>query len=184
MTAAAEHETADAAPRPGGDPITGLAPHGVRESTVMIVWPSIASTWLGRLLGAAFDAAPRWGFLDAFTVKNFVILAAAPLGAALFAWTHAPFVCRRFHLTNRRLRVERGYAGRIEAEIALDAFDEIQIEKLPGHEWFSAGDLIFFRAGQPVLRLEGLGRPSGFRQTCIKTRAVFVALRNPRVKQG
>ena len=41
--------------------IAGVAPPGLEEVTVMTVWPSVASTAIGRLHGRLFAIKAGWG---------------------------------------------------------------------------------------------------------------------------
>lgn len=157
---------------------------GLPEATVLIVWPSIAGTWAGRCLGRWYESVPRWGFLAVFHLRNLVILATAPLGAALFARTHAPFVCRRYHLTNKRLRIEQGYSCRLVDEVAFEDFDRVETERLPGQGWFGASDLLLKRGDALVRRLPGIAHPAGFRQALLKMRAIRLALAEPGVRRA
>jgi hypothetical protein len=100
-----------------------------------------------------------------------------PPAIGLFAWGLMPGVCRRYRLTNRRVIVEKGLRGVEERSVSLDGFDSIEVQVLPGQEWFPAGELIFRKGTQETLRLNGVSRPETFRQTCLKARMSFVGVK-------
>ncbi|HEX4148350.1 MAG TPA: PH domain-containing protein, partial [Pirellulales bacterium] len=96
---------------------------------------------------------------------------------ALFFRNLAPWNCRRYRLTNRRVLVELGLHAKPERSLDLDNFDTIEVVVLPGQEWYPAGDLIFRRGTLETLRLSGIIRPEPFRQTCLKAHRAFVAVK-------
>jgi hypothetical protein len=169
-------------------PIAGVHPPAVREATVAVVWPSIAAGRRGRLLGRI--SGNRWGFRlfgVPLTCGSAFAVLTAPLAALLYLGWKAPRWpllvigpqnprCRRYRVTNRRVLVERPLENDTpaEAQVALDAFDDIRIEVLEGQGWFNAGDLVLLASGQERLRLAGVPRPATFRQILLKTqRACF-----------
>ena len=150
------------------------------ESTVAVVWPGIAATRAGRLLG-------RWcavekGLGRAFTLGRLLALLTAPLSLALYFWRLAPRVCRRYRLTDRRVVVLEGISAAEGPCAALDAFDAIDVDVLPGQAWLRAGDLVFKREGRELLRLPGVPHPEVFRGLCLRTRDSLLAVR--RVLEG
>jgi hypothetical protein len=111
-------------------------------------------------------------------------VAAIPLALAVFAWQLLPFVCRRYRLSCRRLAVQKGLRACDERQIALDEFETIDVEILPGQAWLHAGDLVFKRSGSEVFRLPGVSRPETFRMTCCKTRDALLAVRQVTAAQA
>src|SRR5687767_13024718 len=102
--------------------IAGVSPSGVGEATIMIVWPSIASTAFGRAMGRLYRIRLGVGF---FTVGHMIALASAPLMAmAILGKFAAAFAAGipllglpfrllpngviRYILTNRRVIIARG----------------------------------------------------------------------------
>ncbi len=147
-------------------PIAGVVPSETAESTIMTVWPSIAAYKSGQFLGRLF--AINWPNVYIFRLGNLLALLAIPHAAFLYFCRIAPKTGRRYHLTNRRVIVERGLTGVDAGSIRLDDFDEIKVVVQPGQQWHHAGDLSFCRDGREVFRLAGVSRPEGFRQTCWK----------------
>jgi len=145
------------------------------ETTAMIVWPTIAATRAGRLVG-------RWSGVEMglgkfFTLGKLVALVTIPISLAVFIWQLLPFVCRRYVLTSRRIVIQKGLAGVDEKSVDLDAFDSIRIEVLPGQAWHHAGELVFRHDGREVFRLSGVSRPESFRQVCLKSQTALQTVR-------
>lgn len=132
----------------------------------MTVWPSIAANPLGRALGRMY--AIRAGVGNILTVGKVMMALTIPIALALYFARLAPFACRRYRLTNRRVVVLNGPLGVPERFVELDEFDSIELVVLPGQEWYKAGELIFRRGSIEALRLGGVSRPETFRQTCMK----------------
>jgi hypothetical protein len=173
--------------------IAGVAPAELEEVTVMVVWPSIAKFGLGRFLGRQFGIQAG---IYIFKVGNFLALAGIPFALGLYFFRLAPsFFGAPFHggfyqLTNRRLIVLRNeinfadrfpflrftYGAEVKS-VELDRFDSVEIERLPGHDWYDAGDLVFRREGVETFRLEAVSRPEAFRQTCLKSHASYVGVK-------
>lgn len=154
--------------------IAGVAPPELSEVSVMTVWPSVASTGMGRFLGRLM--AIEAGFWI-FSVGRMMALLAMPLGPLLYFSLRAPFNVRRYRLTNRRVGLMQGIIPRFTRYVDLDRFDKIEIHVLPGQEWYHAGDLVFFRGDIETFRLQGVSRPEAFRQTCLKAQMSYVGVR-------
>jgi hypothetical protein len=153
--------------------ISGVVPPGVRECTVMSVWPSVACTGLGRWLGTLYGVKAGFGSLS---LGRLALLATIPVGLMLYLSLRLPWAIRRYRLTNRRVLVERGVNPAIEQYVDLDRFDAIDVVVRPGHEWYAAGDLVFRRGQVETLRLPGVSRPESFRRTCLEARQGYVAV--------
>jgi hypothetical protein len=154
--------------------ISGVSPPELGETTVMTVWPSIAATGLGRLIGRLCGNKTGFGF---FTLGKLFALACIPLALPIFFYMLLPGVSRRYRLTNRRLIVHRWLTDSVDKAISLDDFDTIEVVVRPGQEWYPAGDLIFRKGPVEVFQLSGVPRPDVFRQNCLKTRTAFVTVR-------
>ncbi len=145
------------------------------ETKAMTVWPSIAATAPGRLVGRM--AAIRAGAGRFFTLGKLMAVATIPVSLAVFAWQLLPCVCRRYTLTDRRVIIQKGIRAVDAESVDLDAFDAIEVAVLPGQQWFHAGDLVFKQSGSEVLRLPGVARPEVFRQTCLKAQRALLSVR-------
>ena len=107
-----------------------------------------------------------------------------PHALFLYFWRVMPRVGSRYTLTNRRLVIEKGWPPAEHSSIGLDGFDSIDIDVLPGQEWFAAGDLRFRSGGREVFRLAGVSRPEAFRQTCLKSRLAYVSVKQTLLRQA
>ena len=173
--------------------IAGVSPSEVSEVNVMEVWPSIAKFTLGRLMGQLFDIKAG---IYIFRVGNLFALLGIPFALALYFYRLAPSLFGAalhggfYRLTNRRVIVLRNEIkfsgpailpkfifGAEVKSVELDRFDSIDIEQLPGHQWYEAGDLVFRRGGVETFRLEAVSRPESFRHTCLKSHASYVGVK-------
>jgi len=139
----------------------------------MTVWPSVASTSLGQMLGRLFRLKGGFGPLS---IGRLALLATIPVGLGLYLSMRLPWAIRRYRLTNRRVMIERGVNPKVEQYVNLDRFDAIDLVVSAGQEWYAAGDLVFRRGPIETLRLSGVSRPESFRQTCLKARQAYVAV--------
>src|SRR5207245_6932743 len=92
--------------------VTGLVPPELGETTIRVVWPSVAaSPWvagMGRRMMRTIILAPlAWGMLLPFYFKKVL-----------------PGLARRYTLTNRRLMIQKGWKRKVSQEIALAEIDE------------------------------------------------------------
>lgn len=147
--------------------IAGVAPPSIQEVSVMTVWPSVAASPIARALGQLY--ANKTG-ISVVTLGNLCCLAFIPVSLVLYFARVAPFIGTRYKITNRRVVVLRGIAGREEKSIDFDRFDSIKIVVRPGQEWYDAGDLVFYQGNTETFRLDGVSRPAAFRATCMKSR--------------
>jgi hypothetical protein len=162
-------------------PIAGVVPPEIRETTVMTVWPSVAKYTLGRTLGSLY--AIRWPDVYIFRLGNLVALASIPVALALYFMRIAPSIGIRYRLTNRRILVERGLTGKLDKSVDLDRFDSITIDIQPGEAWYHAGDLVFRQGNVETFRLEGVSRPEAFRETCLKSHLAHATVKRARQRK-
>jgi hypothetical protein len=158
---------------PASHTISGVVPPSVAEATVMSVWPSVAATGLGRSLGRLYRIKSGFGPV---LVGRLALLATIPLGLMLYLSMRLPWAIRRYRLTNRRVVIERGINPKVEQFVDLDRFDAIDVVVQPGHESYSAGDLVFRRGPIETLRLPGVSRPESFRRVCLEARQAYTSV--------
>ena len=151
--------------------IAGVAPAETREVTVMTVFPTLGATPAGRMIGRLCRVGSSHGF---FSLGKLFALLLIPVAIPLFVYTLLPFVICRYRLTNRRVVVQKGLRAVDVRWVDFDRFDAIDVEVLPGQEWFPAGDLIFRRGAVETFRLPGVSRPETFRRTCLSTRRGYL----------
>jgi hypothetical protein len=165
---------------PVKQPIAGVVPPEYAEATITIVWPSNASTALGRALGQLYSIRVGVGI---FTVGNLIALLSIPVALALFFFLLLPGITRRYRLTNRRVVIEKGLSAQPEKWVLLEDFDDIDIVVLPGQAWYPAGDMIFRKGQVESFRLSGVPRPAGFRNTCLEAQRASVSVKRVRAMQ-
>lgn len=153
--------------------IAGVVPPDTAEATVMTVWPSVASTGVGRALGRIYRIRDGFGPIS---IGRLALLATIPVGLAIYLSMRLPWAIRRYRLTNRRVTIERGVGGEVVQFVDLDRFDAIDVIVEPGQEWYAAGDLVFRRGQVETLRLPGVSRPESFRRTCLEVRQSYVSV--------
>ena len=183
--------------------IAGVSPASLDEVAVMTVWPTIAESGAGQAIGRLCGAGGRKG---PFAIgKLFALPLIMPSLMLFFLAIVPPFPFpfpfnRRFKITNRRILVLEDHlewvvyrpfgvpfpAQKIRTEeakaVQLNRFDTIDVEVLPGQEWFPAGELVFKQGAVETFRLSGVSRPDAFRQVCMKARNSFVLV-NEALKQ-
>jgi hypothetical protein len=142
--------------------ITGVIPPELAEAMIREVWPSLAA-WpgiarLARLLTRSIIGAPlAW----------FILL-------PLFVLSIAPFLAKRYTLTNRRLMIRRFPQATIVQEIPLAAIDEVQVQNDDNSDFFRAGVLDIISQGKPVMMLPAVPEPESFRQAIINACKAWV----------
>lgn len=159
--------------------ISGVAPPEAGEVTIMTVWPSIAEYKLGQMIGRGC----RLGGGGAFSIGNLVALASIPLALGLFFWSLRHWGAKRYRLTNRRVVIQKGLIPKDDAAVALDQFDRVEIDVLPGQEWYPAGDLVFSNGPVECLRLPGVPHPEAFRRTILKAHDSFTGVQDALLAQ-
>jgi len=138
------------------------------ENDMMTVYPSIAATGVGRMLGRLYDCIPIR--INGVKLSNLLFpLPTAPL--TLLLYIGGKLAGPRIVLTNRRVTVCSSLGERLLFGVALPEIDEIDVEQRDGQAFFRAADLVLYDAGGSVLgRLEGVPHAEIFRQTILEAR--------------
>jgi len=138
------------------------------ENVVMTVYPSMASTGLGRWLGRLYDSIP----IKINGIKLSHLLFPVPaIPIALLLYFQLKVFGSRYILTNRSVSIRTSIGDRQQNEIALPAIARIDVTQYAGQEFYRAADLVFYDAGGSVLgRLEAVPRAEIFRQTILEAR--------------
>ncbi len=154
-------------------PVSGVVPPSVAEATIMTVWPSVASTGVGKALGRLYRIREGFGPVS---IGRLALLATIPIGLVLYLSLRLPWAIKRYRLTNRRVCIEVGINPRVMQYVALDGFDSIDVDVSLGQEWYAAGDLVFRRGQIETLRLLGVSRPESFRRACLNAHLAYVSV--------
>lgn len=151
--------------------IAGITPPESGEVTVMTVFPTLGAFAAGRLIGRLCGIRAGFGF---FTPGKLFALLLIPVAIGLYAYSLLPGVVTRYRLTNRRVIVQKGLRPTDQRWVDFDRFDSIEIEVLPGQQWYPAGELIFRNGPVETFRLSGVSRPETFRHTCLAARRGYL----------
>jgi hypothetical protein len=145
------------------DAVTGVIPPQVREGLIREAFPTV----VGVNAGAALLAKKL--------MQTFVL---APLGflvlGPIFALKFAPFVCKRYTLTNRRLMIQRGLKPAPAQEVALADIDEVRCDPNAVDPFYLSGTLEIVSNNHVVMTLPGVPEPEGFRQAVINAVKAWV----------
>lgn len=146
--------------------IAGVSAGVDRE--IETIYPSVAATSVGRLIGAICDSIP----LRIGGVKLSAILFALPLAPlALLPYGWLKVFGQRYVLTNRSIRVVSALGTRLFREVPLSEIDNIAIDVRGGQAFYHAGDLVLLKAnGDAIATLEGVTRPDRLRQIILDSR--------------
>lgn len=138
------------------------------ENEVMTVYPSIAATGAGRMLGSLFDSIPvRIGGIKLSNILFPPLF--IPFGLLLYFAQKA--TGEKYVLTNRHVQRWKFIGARQLGQVALGDIAEIDIVEQSGQAFFKAGDLLLRAAdGRVLSRLSGVVRPAVFRQSILKAR--------------
>lgn len=149
-----------------GQAISGVS--AVAESEIMTVFPSIACTAFGQLMGRLFESIP----LRIFGIKLSYLLFVpfgAPLGA--LGYMQLKLTGERYVLTNRAVQRFRSLGHAKITQVLLADIDQVVVRQSPGQTFFQAADLQLLNSkGDQVLLLSGVPRANIFRQTIIEAR--------------
>jgi hypothetical protein len=138
------------------------------ENVVMTVYPSIASSGIGQMLGRLYESIPN----KVMGVKLSNLLFTLPtIPFALMLYAQTKVTGYRYVLSNRRMTIQAALTDRQFMDVALPAIAEIEIEQLDGQQFYHAADLVLLDAGGGVLgRLGAVPRAEIFRQTILEAR--------------
>ncbi len=161
--------------------IPGLSLSSQKESTALIVWPSVSATSVGKFLGRLYNSKAG---VSLFNLGNLFVLLSIPIAVPLYLWNVLPVVGTRYRLTNRHVNVERGIQGEMERQIALDEFEQIEVRQQPGQAWFRSADLVFLKGKQEVFYLPGVPYPEGFRAACQKAAITYRGFKEIHARQA
>ena len=149
------------------------------ERTVVAVWPSIASTGIGRMIGSLIQSAPE----IRLPVLN-VNLALAPtllLGpVAAAVYLLAKVIGQRYTVTSRRVLIQGSLSRKLNEQVSLEQIDEVAVAPYrDGQEFYHAADVVLLdQAGKELMRLEAVMRPGVFRQNILETRDARVKVQD------
>jgi hypothetical protein len=143
--------------------VTGVIPPQTGEGMIREVFPTV----VGLNPGVALLAKK---LIRTFFLAPVGILLVAPL----FALKFAPFLCRRYTLTNRRLMIQRGLKPAPVQQVALADIDEVRFDPQQVDPFYVSGTLEIVSKGQVALTLPGVPEPEGFRHAIVNAVKAWV----------
>jgi hypothetical protein len=148
--------------------IAGVSPHV--ESTLWTVYPSVACTGFGRLLGRLYESIPiRIGVVKLSYLVMTLLVFPPLLAFALYFWLK--IFGSKYVLTNKSVQQWKSIGQQLLGRVALTDVADVAVQQSPGQAFFKASDLALLSAdGGVLLRLEGIARAEVFRQTILQAR--------------
>lgn len=153
-------------------PVAGVS--STEKTTMLVVFPSIAATPLGRLIGRLMESIPLPCPARRIKLSYWVFgpLLALP-AMLLYFWLK--ITGKRYVITNRTLEVWNASGRRLITEVPLERIGEVTWEQLPGQEYYRAANVVALdAAGEPLVELEGVPTPWTFREAVLKARDAHV----------
>ena len=135
------------------------------QAFMMAVYPSIAATGLGKLLGRLYESVPvRVG-----GIKLSHLLFPLPTSIiALKIFAYLKLFGEVYVLTNRTVQLRSSLGNRLKREVALSDVDQIVVRQEPGQEFYPAADIYLLnKAGATIMSLPGVPRAEVFRHTLL-----------------
>lgn len=147
-------------------PISGVSAD--RETVSMILYPSIAETTLGKILGGLYESIP----LKINGVKISHLLFPLPTSPiALSIYFHLKIFGNRYVLTNRSMQIWKSLGSRMLSEVPLTQIEDVTLQQDLGQRFYKASDLLLKGAGDKTLMtLPGIPNAEVFRETLLKAR--------------
>jgi hypothetical protein len=138
------------------------------EAPIASVYPSIAATGLGRLLGQIYESIPLR--ICGLKLSNLLfVLPTAPIAASIYLLQKIGGT--RYLLTNRALQAWQSLGNMRVASVNLSDISDVEIHQDPGQVFFRAADLfILNKAGVRILTLAGVPFADIFRRTILEAR--------------
>lgn len=146
--------------------IAGVSPD--TEAIVMTVFPSVACTWFGQVLGQLYESIPLR--IGGVKLSNLLfVLPTAPAPAFIYLWLKVSG--ERYVLTNRALQRWRSYGNSRAASVNLSDIDQVVVHQEPGQVFYKAADIyILDKGGNRLMVLSGVPYATIFRQTILEAR--------------
>jgi hypothetical protein len=149
------------------------------ERTVIAVWPSIASTRIGRMIGSLIQSAPeiRLPVLNVNLALAPTLLL-GPVAAAVYLLEKV--TGQRYTVTNRRVLIQGSMSGKLNEQVPLEQIAEVAVAPYrDGQEFYHSADVVLLdQAGKELMRLEAVMRPGVFRQNILETRDARVKVQD------
>ncbi len=142
--------------------VTGLVPPELGETTIRVVWPSVAATpavaGLGHALMRTIILAPlAWLLLAPFYFKKIL-----------------PGLACRYTLTNRRLMIQKGWKRTPAKEVALADIDEVRLQSGSSDGFYRTANLEIVSKGHVVMTLPAVPNAESFRHAIVNAYKAWI----------
>jgi hypothetical protein len=155
-------------------PPSALVGAGLRQAVTGVVPPQTGEARIRESMPTVVGIQAGMAGLGKRLIR---LIVTAPLGwlvlAPLFAVRIAPFLCKRYTLTNRRIMIQRGLRPAPVAEIALADVDGVRIVPDSVDEFFRSGDLEVISRGEVKMRLAGVSEPESFQRSILSAASAW-----------
>src|SRR5262249_29981936 len=102
------------------------------QALIMAVYPSIAATGMGKLLGRLYESMPA----RVCGIKLSHLLFPLPTSIiAIVLYFYLKLMGEVYVLTNRTVQLRRSFGNRLLREIPLSAIDQVVVRQEPGQEF-------------------------------------------------
>jgi hypothetical protein len=146
-----------------------------RQAVAGVIPPVTGEGMIREVYPTVLGLAPGPALLAKKLMQTYVL---APLGflvlGPLFGLKIAPFLCKRYTLTNRRLMIQRGLKPKPVQEIPLEKIDEVRFDPTKVDPFYISATLEIVSNGQVVMTLPGVPEPEGFRHAIINALKAWV----------
>ncbi|MBD3675857.1 MAG: hypothetical protein HUJ26_20300 [Planctomycetaceae bacterium] len=145
--------------------IAGVNPQ--KESVLLTVWPSVASTAVGRLIGILCDSIPVR--INGVSISAIIFaLPLAPLAALIYLLLKIGG--KKYTLTRKSVQCWSTIGQQLVKSAPLADISEIQVVQRSGQAFYKAADLILIGAdGGILMKLSGITSPLTFQQNIRET---------------
>src|SRR5436190_1865949 len=148
---------------------------GVTQAVTGVIPPQLAEGRIREVFPTVLGVLPPAALLAKTLMRSYVLL---PLGwlvlAPAFLLKFAPFVSKRYTLTNRRLAIRKGWKRVVVQEIALADIDDARLDTAQVDAFYLSGTLEIISKGQVAMTLPGVPEPEGFRHAIVNAVKAWV----------
>lgn len=146
--------------------IAGVSPH--KESVLLTIWPSVASTGIGRGIGILCDCIPIR--INGISVSAAIFaLPLAPLAALVYFLLKAGG--KKFTLTRKSVQCWSTIGQQLIKSVPLTDISEVLLEQQSGQAFYKAADIVLMGAdGGILMRIPGVTSPLTFQQNIHETK--------------
>ena len=138
-----------------------------QEGVLETVFPSVASTVFGKLIGSLMESIP----VAVRGIKVSHVLFGIPAGLAIIPGYLLMKMGHFYVLTNRAVKIRSQAGAQLIQSCPLNDIADVAIDVLPGQAFYHAADLSLLNArGDVLMRLPGIVRPDRFRRAIIESR--------------